>query len=51
MSKPGNYSIAVDTFLEYALGNVEGMNAVGQPSIQTNMAHLASPVEFFLRNE
>ena len=47
MSKPGNYSIAVDTFLEYALGNVEGMNAVGQPSIQTNMAHLASPVEFF----
>lgn len=47
MTKSGNYSIAVDTFLEYALGSVVGMNVVGQPSIQTNIAYLSSPVEVF----
>ena len=43
-TKAGNYSIAVDTILEYALGSVVGMS---QPSIQANIAYLSSPVEVF----
>jgi len=47
MTKTGNYSIAVDTYLEYALGSVEGMNVIGNLGIQTNIAYLSSPVEVF----
>ena len=47
MTKAGNYSIAVDTFLEYALGSVDGFNVAGQSRIQTNIAFLSSPVEVF----
>ena len=47
MTKAGNYSIAVDTILEYALGSVDGFNVAGQSSIQTNIAFLSSPVEVF----
>lgn len=47
MTKAGNYSIALDTFLEYAIGSVEGMNVIGNSGIQTNIAYLSSPVEVF----
>lgn len=47
MTKPGKYSIAVDTFLECALGSVDGVNVVGQPGIQTKISYLSSPVEVF----
>ena len=47
MTKAGNYSIAVDTFLEYALGSVDGFNVAGQSRIQTNIAFLSSHVEVF----
>lgn len=47
MTKAGNYSIAVDTILEYTLGSVDGLNAAGQSSIQTNIAFLSSPVAVF----
>ena len=47
MTKAGNYSIAVDTILEYAIGSVDGLNVAGQSSIQTNIAFLSSPVENF----
>ena len=43
MTKAGNYSIAVDTFLEYALGSVDGFNVAGQSRIQTNIAFFIFP--------
>ena len=43
MSKAGTYSIAVDTYIEYAEGSVEGMNEPGKPDIPIKMSHLSSP--------
>ena len=47
MTKAGTYSIAVDTYLEYAVGSVKGLNVPGKPGIQTKIAHLSSPAEVF----
>ncbi|KAL9964384.1 hypothetical protein ACROYT_G028016 [Oculina patagonica] len=43
MSKAGTYSIAVDTYIEYAIGSVKGMNEPGKPGIPIKINHLSSP--------
>ena len=43
MIKAGTYSVAVDTYIEYAEGSVEGMNEPGKPGIPIKMSHLSSP--------
>lgn len=40
MIKVGNYFIVVDIILEYVLGSVDGLNVVGQLSIQINIVFL-----------
>ena len=40
-TKPGMYTVAVDTFLEYVTGSVQP--PTGNTEIQTNLAHLSSP--------
>ena len=47
MSKTGMYSIAVDTYIEYAEGSVEGMNEPGKPGIPIKISHLSSPLVSF----
>ena len=48
MSKDGNYSVALDTYIEYAKGSVESMNVAGKPGIHTKVGHLSSPVVTFI---
>ncbi len=43
MSKAGTYSVAVDTYIEYAVGSVKGMNEPGKPGIPIKINHLSSP--------
>ncbi|KAL9964387.1 hypothetical protein ACROYT_G028019 [Oculina patagonica] len=43
MSKAGTYSVAVDTYIEYAVGSVKGMNKPGNPGIPITINHLSSP--------
>lgn len=43
MTKAGKYSIAVDTYLEYAVGSVKGMNEPDQPGIPIKISHLSPP--------
>lgn len=40
MIKVGNYFIVVGIILEYVLGSVDGLNVVGQLSIQINIVFL-----------
>ena len=40
-TKPGMYTVAVDTYLEYVAGNVQPPK--GNAQIETNLAHLSSP--------
>ena len=42
-SKAGTYTIAVNTYIEYAEGSVEGMNEPGKPGIPIKISHLSSP--------
>ncbi|XP_078381069.1 extracellular protease-like isoform X2 [Oculina patagonica] len=43
ISKAGTYSIAVDTYIEYVVGSVKGMNEPGKPGIPIKISHLSSP--------
>ena len=43
MSESGTYTVAVDTYLEYVVGSVKGMNVPGKPAIHTKIDHLSSP--------
>lgn len=47
MSEAGTYSVAIDTYLEYVVGSVKGMNEPGKPGVQTKIDHLSSPTEVF----
>ncbi len=47
MSKAGTYSVAVDTYIEYAVGSVKGMNEPGKPGIDIKISHLSSPAVSF----
>ncbi len=47
MSKAGTYSIAVDTYIEYGVGSVYGMNEPGKPGIPIKINHLSSPTVYF----
>ena len=40
-TKPGMYTVAVDTYLQYVLGSVQP--STGNTEIQTELAHLSSP--------
>ena len=40
-TKPGMYTVAVDTYLEYVAGSVQP--PTGNTEIQTNLVHLSSP--------
>ena len=40
-TKPGMYTVAVDTYLEYVEGSVQP--PTGKTEIQTNLVHLSSP--------
>ena len=42
-AKPGTYTVAVDTYLEYA----ENLHETGAIGIKTKLAHLSSPVASF----
>ncbi|KAL9964477.1 hypothetical protein ACROYT_G028123 [Oculina patagonica] len=46
-SKAGTYSVAVDTYIEYAVGSVKGMNEPGKPGIDIKISHLSSPAVSF----
>lgn len=47
MSEAGSYSVAIDTYLEYVVGSVKGMNVPGKPGVQTKINHSSSPPEIF----
>ena len=40
-TKPGMYTVAVDTYLEYVEGSVQP--PAGNPEIKTELVHLSSP--------
>lgn len=48
MTKAGKYSIAVDTYLEYAVGSVKGMNKPDQPGIPIKIRHPSPPPVSFV---
>lgn len=48
VSEAGKYYIAVDTYLEYAVGSVKGMNEPDQPGIPIKISHLSSPPVTFV---
>lgn len=43
----GTYSIAVNTYIEYVVGSVKGMNEPGKPGIPIEISHLYSPTVSF----
>ena len=47
MTKAGTYSIKLDSYIEYAVGNVKGMNERSNSGIQTKIVHLSSPAVSF----
>ena len=47
MTKAGTYSIKLDSYIEYAVGNVKGMNERSNSGIQTKIVHLSSPTVSF----
>ena len=46
-AKPGTYTVAVDTYLEYAEGRVSNLHKTGDIGIKTKLAHLSSPAASF----
>ena len=46
-TKPGTYTVAVDTFLEYVEGTVKNLHETGNKGIKTKLAHLSSPAASF----
>ena len=47
LTKAGKYTINVDSFIEYAVGNVKGMNDLSKSEIQKKIVHLSSPAVSF----
>ena len=47
VNRAGTYSLAVDTYLEYAVGSVKSMNEPGKPAIPIKISHLSSPAVSF----
>ena len=46
-SKPGTYTVAVDTYLEYVEGRVSNLHETGNIGMKTKLAHLSSPATSF----
>ncbi|KAL9964469.1 hypothetical protein ACROYT_G028115 [Oculina patagonica] len=47
ISKAGTYSIAVDTYIEYAVDSAKGMNEPGKPGIDIKISRISSPTVSF----
>ena len=47
MTKAGKYTIKIDSYIEYTVGNVKGMNDLSKSQIQKKIVHLSSPAVSF----
>ena len=46
-TKAGKYTIKIDSYIEYTVGNVKGMNDLSKSQIQKKIVHLSSPAVSF----